>query len=276
MNQNYKENQLNNKLNNRFTICNLNTNEKFEINIKYNNSEEKNLKETESNKNETNDESEDIFIVIDTKREKQKHPRNLLGKKHTCNSKDNLIRKIKVHFFKFLVNLCNDFISKEVNNIHRINLKYINSEIAKDVTIELNNILKDLLVKDVLSLPINKKYKNVHKYINKETIEILLKEYPKLGELFNQKIISIYDLFVDKNKKEKLQYFGIKKAIPLYDLVNQDEKFLKIGSKYIKLILNISNDLFSKFPPNLKRNSQKKKNLLIYFRNIQMKNNINS
>lgn len=275
MNQNYKENQLNNKLNNKFTICNLNTNEKFEINIKYNNSEEKALKENKLNKKEESEESEDIFIVIDTKREKQKHPRNLLGKKHTCNSKDNLIRKIKVHFFKFLVNLCNDFISKVVNNIHPINIKYVNSEIAKDVTIELNNILKDLLVKDVLSLPINKKYKNVDKYINKENIENLLKNYPILGDLFNQKIISIYDLFVDKDKKEELKNFGIKKAIPLYDLVFQDEKFSKIGTKYINLILNISNDLFSKFPPNLKRNSQKKKNLLIYFRKIQMKNNIN-
>ena len=56
-----------------------------------------------------NTEQERIFIHK-VKRERQIHliPKNDKKKKHTINSIDNMIRKVKIYFIKFLVNLTND------------------------------------------------------------------------------------------------------------------------------------------------------------------------
>ena len=84
-------------------------------------------------------------------------PKNDKKKKHTINSIDNMIRKVKIYFIKFLVNLTNNLIKKLIKNENYF-LKHITSDIAADVIIDLNYYLKEFTVQEILSLPLKEQY----------------------------------------------------------------------------------------------------------------------
>jgi len=69
-----------------------------------------------------------------------------VNEKYHSRRKDNILRKIKVHFFKFIINLCNDFIKHE-NKDARMKIRNITTELSTDVTVELNLLLTFLIIR---------------------------------------------------------------------------------------------------------------------------------
>ena len=225
-----------------------------------------------------NNKEKKIFYIHKVKREKQIHliPKNDKDKKHTIKSPDNMIRKIKIYFIKFLVNLTNDFIKKEKRKTNLF-LKHITSNIASDVTIEVNYTLKDFTVKDILSLPLKKKYSKLKliKNYNETKIENLLRSDLKFEILFKKNIKDMLILFSDKNKRQELEFFGINKAETLYEIL---DKKCKLDDDYKEKMINCAMNLFDYFDIKKKRRSQfiKKKTILTIIKEIiYQRKNIN-
>lgn len=221
-----------------------------------------------SNENQNSISSEDssnqIFIIHKVKR-KEKN-----GKSRSKRN-DNILRRLKVHFFKFLITLCNDYI-KFIYKDSRLKFKNITSELISDVTIELNSMLKDCTLKNVLYFPINKKFIKSKKDINISTISTLIRRYPQFKKFFNYKICELFELFTEESKKDTLKQFGIKKAIPLYDLVKKEKTIVQKGKEYTNLLLSYGKNYFDNFHEDKKRkrqNTKKSVQLLIEI----MKNN---
>ena len=225
-----------------------------------------------------NNKEKKIFYIHKVKREKQIHliPKNDKDKKHTIKSPDNKIRKIKIYFIKFLVDLTNDFIMKEKRK-RNFFLKHITSNIASDVTIEVNYTLKDFTVKDILSLPLKKKYSKLKliKNYNETKIENLLRSDLKFEILFKKNIKDMLILFSDKNKRQELEFFGINKAETLYEIL---DKKCKLDDDYKEKMINCAMNLFDYFDIKKKRRSQfiKKKTILTIIKEIiSQRKNIN-
>ena len=217
------------------------------------------------------DSSHKIFTIHKVKK-KENYSINCLKKKQSCSKRtDNILRKLKVHFFKFVINSCNDYI-KFIYKDSRLKFKNITSELISDVTIELNSMLKDCTLKNVLYFPINKKFIKSKKDINISTISTLIRRYPQFKKFFNYKICELFELFTEESKKDTLKQFGIKKAIPLYDLVKKEKTIVQKGKEYTNLLLSYGKNYFDNFHEDKKRkrqNTKKSVQLLIEI----MKNN---
>lgn len=120
---------------------------------------------------------------------------------------DNILRKIKVHFFKFIINLCNDFIKHENKN-SRMKIRSITTDLSTDVTVELNLLLKQCTVKQVLTFPVDDKFLKYKKDINKKIISKIMKKYPKFNEILKLKIKDIFDYFSNPNFKSIIESYG--------------------------------------------------------------------
>ena len=218
------------------------------------------------------DSSHKIFTIHKVKRN-EKYSINSLKKKQSCSKRtDNILRKLKVYFFKFVINLCNDYI-KFIYKDSRLKFKNITSELISDVTVQLNLLLKDSSLKTVLYFPINDKFSKYEKDRNIKTIKSLLKKYPKFNIFLQYKIYELFDFFVEESKKDKLKKeFGIKNAIPLYDLVNKEKKIVSEGKEYTELLLSYGKNYFNNFNREKQRKRQTKKNVLEKLIEIMKKN----
>ena len=133
---------------------------------------------------------------------------------HSKKSRDNIIRKIKVHSFKFAKNLINNCIKHEFGK-KRIKIRSIKGELISDITINFNIEFFNSTLERIFSNPLNQKYKN--KDLNQNIIEIRKirqsKEAKLTNELLDTTFNDIYDMFINYEKKEN------------------ENKFIKYGKK---------------------------------------------
>jgi len=190
-----------------------------------------------------------IFEIIKEKNQKKKskiiyffQEKQLLNGKHTKYCKDNIFRRIKVHFFKFIIEFTNDYI-KKVFKKRIIKFKKAGcNQFISDVTIKFNHILKKLTLSNILCL-----YDNVNqsekKNSNKNKIEFLIKECKDFETFFSLTYEELYSFFIcDKRKKIELQKkYGLKKAIIMEEYINNqiklgydDEEYADLFRKYAK------------------------------------------
>ena len=145
---------------------------------------------------------------INFKKNYGRKPKNkLLKGKHTKYSNDNILRKIKVNFFKKLVKFINKTISKSEFK-GKINLiKILTGSICQNNTIKFNQKLLKLKIKDIFSSYwINKKFKNVGKDYNKDIINKIYEENIKeLIDIFEMTCLEAFSIFRDLEQTEKLK-----------------------------------------------------------------------
>ena len=170
-------------------------------------------------------------IIENKKEDDVKKVTNNLGRKkkdyimqkgeniHTKSSKDNLIRKIKIHILLFITNLINDCIKHECKRQTHI-IRGITKEITSDITINNNINLFDQKIETILSNPINKKYKNKPSDENQKQILKIREKYAQLvrtNELLDKTFDQVYYLFINGDKTELKQKYGLNEAETLQD-----------------------------------------------------------
>lgn len=208
-----------------------------------------------------------IFLIEKINKKERLDSNIIFESKISNNRIDNILRKIKVHFFKFIINLCNDFIKKE-NKDSRMKIRSITTDLSTDVTVELNLLLKQCTVKQVLTFPINDKFLKPTKDINKKIISKIIKKYPSFNNILKLTIKDIFDYFANPNFKSIIESYGKKKATTLYELVEKNKRIKKLGKDYIKKFLYVGNNFFSNFKFEKRRNRQVKKKILSKLREI--------
>ena len=216
------------------------------------------------------EDDEPIFYVFNTKREKQKHFVNEDPEKrnHTFKSIDNMIKTLKIKFFRFLFNLCNDYIYYKTKDPNKKILNILHA-VKTDITIKVNLIIKDFTLKEIYSLPIGSKYQKYKKDHNHKLIKELSENQLEFKNFFNTKLSEMFPYFVDIKKKDELyKKYKIKKAIPLYELVKTNKQFKKRKPEYIEQLFNLGYNFFDYFNKRNERISQIPKILLVHLKKI--------
>ena len=174
---------------------------------------------------------------------------------HSALFKDNIKRKIQVHFLTFLVSLINDIISTfPLKGVSLKNLAYNMKEKISNVYFEK---LKKSSIKELIeNINISSKFKNYEENINKEVIKKLIEyDFDYFSKLFEKDYLFFFRLYYNDEKPlNKLSLFGktiefSKKTESFYILIkNQEDKELKKaiieGAKkyFIDDINNIESD----------------------------------
>jgi len=170
-----------------------------------------------------------------------------IEKLHDSSADDNCLRKIQNHFFKFIINLTNEVLTKE--NIEE-DFKPIDYKIKSNVNHDFFCELQKKSIKNILEMNISPKYKSKSKDINREVLNKINSYSNWLNDFFN---INYLDLFSEyyNNEKPLLKFVFKKKEIELsktksfYYLLNnknnQDKKKEKDLSNIAKRFFIVNN-----------------------------------
>ena len=228
------------------------------IDILYDNSflSDFNLMDISGTNEKENNNKKELFKTEQLKR-KRGRKINKESKKatHSALFKDNIKRKIQVHFLTFLVSLINDIISTfPLKGVSLKNLAYNMKEKISNVYFEK---LKKSSIKELIeNINISSKFKNYEENMNKEVIKKLIEyDFDYFSKLFEKDYLFFFRLYYNDEKPlNKLSLFGktiefSKKTESFYILIkNQEDKELKKaiieGAKkyFIDDINNIESD----------------------------------
>ena len=141
---------------------------------------------------------------------------------------DNIRRKIKASFHKYLISTLNNLMEINFKNNTMKFLK-MNIRITKDVGIEYNRELFEKNIKDII-IKISKKYKNKDNY-NKSCIEYIKKQKnnEEIIKILNTKYKDLYSNYYLKSTKNDISNNSYE---------DHKEKLLKkYGEKYLSLFI---------------------------------------
>ena len=215
-----------------------------------------NLMDISGTNEKENNNKKDLFKTEQLKR-KRGRKINKESKKatHSALFKDNIKRKIQVHFLTFLVSLINDIIS--TFPFKGISLKDLAYNMKAKISEMYFEKLKKSSIKELIeNINISSKFKNYEENINKEVIKKLFEyDFDYFSKLFEKDYLFFFRLYYNDEKPlNKLSMFGktiefSKKTEPFYILIkNQKDKELKKaiieGAKkyFIDDINNIESD----------------------------------
>ena len=151
----------------------------------------------------------------DIKNEKKEKTKKTVYKKHDKMEKDNIVRKIQVHYCNFLINFINEIIQKIIfdesyNTINVEKIMHIKDYLFNNIDYKFkSNIKKDFMekvenmkIKDILSPPDD--FCELHKISNKnkQVMEkIILKNSSILNKILNQKYLFYFTELYSKDKR---------------------------------------------------------------------------
>ena len=229
-----KEEQYNNNL-----ILNENEDSNYSLTVNdddlwaYTNNQSANIEKPFNSKN--------VFLC--NKKRKRGMPRysnkNINQKIHDCNSLDNILRKIQIHYLSYIISLTNDLI-KCFSTSDNLQFKNINYQIKSNVNYRFVKSLKKMKIKDILQFEISIKYRIYEQEINKKIFQKVSKLFPFLNDFFNMTYLEVFNKFYIKfgkviNFEGKNIYLSENTKIFSYLL----EKNKNIAEKIQKIVENI-------------------------------------
>ena len=173
---------------------------------------------------------------------------------HDNKKEDNMIKKIKPHYHKFLVQYVNNCIKKLGK---KTLLKKLEGKFNSNISISQNKLLLDTTLCNVLSKNISKRFENFDKDYNKNVINTLITENEYLKGLLNLTYEYIYtnvfikpsnDIHTTCYDNVYINYFKneIPKEFLFEELVHKQERSLQSTLKAFgedKFIWKISNGI---------------------------------
>ena len=132
---------------------------------------------------------------------------------HSNNWEDNLLRKIQIDYFDFIVNFANDTL-KYLNFPQRF--LFLSYDFKKNVNKQFVSKLKQSNLKDIIVNKISGKYKKyVSEYNSIIYKDIIKTENETINKIFSINILSLFKFYYKSNRIIDLNQLGIKKIIHL-------------------------------------------------------------
>ena len=181
-----------------------------------------NLMDIPGTNEKENNNKKDLFKTELLKKRGRKINKESKKATHSALFKDNITRKIQVHFLSFLVSLINDIISTfPLKDISLKDLAYNMKEKISKVYFEK---LKKSSIKELIeNINISSKFKNYKENINREVIKTLIEyDFDYFSKLFEKDYLFFFRLYYNDEKPlNKLSLFGktikfSKKTEPFY------------------------------------------------------------
>jgi len=154
-------------------------------------------------KNDAKSSHKNPNFIIDKIKKKAKR-----GRQRTKNSKkgvhddtrfDNLIRKIQVHFFSFVIAFCNDAF-KKVFKYSNGSFKNINHKNKITVNFDYTYGLRSLCIKDLLKMKISEKYTRYKEFYNEELLKKIECSSQWLDRLFQMNYLKLFSYYYNKGR----------------------------------------------------------------------------
>ena len=192
--------------------------------------------------------SKPIFAVCYESDQVKKHSKRgrkpLFFKKnyriHAASDDDNLLRKIQVHFFSFLINYVNDVIKTLTNCKKPPLFQKLDYAIKKNVNHKFIESLKSKKISEILQLKISPKIKIHDENANKMIYKKVCILCPFMNQFLNTSYISLFKEYF--NNKNKLFFVNGKiihiseKTKTFYDLmlnnINHKDKLKNLVNKF--------------------------------------------
>ena len=144
------------------------------------------------------------MININKKKCGRKKTEELKERAHNKNCEDNIINKIKTHFFLYLYEIINENVENEKYKIKKLPTKVISNLNVIDNEEMWNNTLSDILKSNKIS----KKYSTFDEWENKKIVEKIEKNKKeiKVKKLLNLKFNELFAIFRRKlNDNQDIQ-----------------------------------------------------------------------
>lgn len=206
-------------LGNQFTECNSSVEEMYNNSLFLGNSNPK----------------KDLFItvrcsnkLVGRKRKDENH-QIFDGSTHSKFSTDNMLTKIQVNFFSFLVDFTNDIIRQLGFNKKFLNL---NHSFIKKVNKKYLDFFKGLNIGQVLCLGISPKYKN--KEFNNIIIFNNVIKDPVINTFLSENYLTIFkEVYIKNEKRINMDKYGLNKIFELSKNVKTYKDFIeKMKNRY--------------------------------------------
>ena len=141
---------------------------------------------------------------IDKKRKRgryiMKSKSNINRRIHDCNSVDNILRKVQVHFLSYIISFTNDLI-KTFSPYQNLEFKNIDYRIKSNIGNDHVKKLKQKKIRDILQLPISWKYLRIFRDTNKSIFQEVSSLLPFLNDYFNMTYLEVFNKFYIKSEK---------------------------------------------------------------------------
>ena len=206
----------------------------------YNNSLSNNNSQIQDNKKYK---SNDSYKTNISKKKKPGRKKNLGVKterlEHDKFAKDNIKRKIQVHYLKFLRNFINHIIKEIIPDIKNIQFYPLNYNFAKDIRKKAFDSLKNTKIGDIFKNNVSPKYKN-YETLNIDVYNKVTKKNDDIKKILDKFYLDYFIVYYIKKKEINLsKYDGPDKNIILSDkigfytdLINEND----INSEYHKKV----------------------------------------
>lgn len=154
----------------------------------------------ENNESHSSDKTTNSHLTS-KKRGRKKKAFNNNRPEHTKFSKDNIKRKIQVHYLKFLRNFINQIIDeiwqkdKNIKNLHFYKLNY---KFAKKITKESFNALKNSKIGDIFKYNVSPKFKE-SEILNLNVYNEVAKNVT-IEKILNKKYLEFFNIYYLKKK----------------------------------------------------------------------------
>jgi len=142
---------------------------------------------------------------------------------HDKNQTDNLLRKIQVHYFSFIVLFLNDILRILKYKRKFCQLKY---EYKSNINKDFVESLKEHNIGEIICKEISSKYKYKDQNINKLLYD-KIKGNIVMKKILEIKYLKLFDIYYESNKKISLKEYGINKEIILTNKVKMYNDLLQ-------------------------------------------------
>ena len=172
---------------------------------------------------------------------------NAIKKVHDKFYNDNIRRKIKSLYHKYIINLLNNLIKQKLKRIKKKFVK-MNIIITKDVSIEYNRNLLNKSIKDII-VDVSKKYSN--KDINKNVIKSIeaQKNNEEIIKILNMTYEDLFTNYYLKSNKNDISNNSFE--------AHKEILLKKYGEKYLSLFIQ-NTENFKEFFINGKNRKSRK------------------
>lgn len=150
---------------------------------------------------------------------------------HSALDDDNVLRKIQVHFYTFLVSFTNDYIDSLSNNIDKkdvFHFKQIDYQIKKTINHTSIEKMKSSNIGEILQQQVSPKNKTCQKNINEIIFRNLCQQFPEIKQNYFNKLFKEFFIEYYYNKSDNTSINGIK-----INLSNKTKNFNKLIQKNI-------------------------------------------
>ena len=143
-------------------------------------------------------------LIIDIKEniiKRGRKEKKLNIKIHRATDKDNILRKIQVHFLTFIIHYINDIIRVFIKEKKIPLFKDIDYDIKKNVKLDFVENLKSKCIGDILKLRVTPKYKIHDDIVNKTIYDKVCALCPFMTQYLQRSYLSLFkEYYYNKNK----------------------------------------------------------------------------